>query len=68
MPSDVVLPFLKRESLERYGSYGVLYRLTVPGQHLRSYDDTVRLFLAASSKRCLSYTGCHCGKTHSANE
>ena len=44
MPSDAVLPFLKRESLERYGSYGVLYRLTVPGQHLQNYNDTVRKF------------------------
>ena len=43
VPGDAILPFLKRESLDgRYGSYGVLYRLTVPGQHLRDYDDTVR--------------------------
>ena len=60
VPEDAILPFLKRESLERYGSYGVLYRLTVPGQHLRDYNDTVRLVLAASSHRCLSYLGCHC--------
>ena len=60
VPGDVILPFLKRESLDRYGSYGVLYKLTVPGQHLRDYDDTVRRSLAASSKRCLSYLGCHC--------
>ena len=59
VPEDAILPFLKRESLERYGSYGVLYRLTVPGQHLRDYNDTVRLVLAASSHRCLSYLGCH---------
>ncbi len=44
MPSDAVLPFLKRESLERYGSYGVLYRLTVLGRHLQNYNDTVRYF------------------------
>lgn len=42
VPIDAVLPFLKRESLDRYGSCGVLYRLTIPGQHLRAYDDTVR--------------------------
>ena len=42
MPSDTVLPFLKRESLERYGSYGVLYRLTVPARHLVTNKDTVR--------------------------
>ena len=60
VPGDAILPFLKRESLERYGSYGVLYRLTVPGLHLRDYADTVRLFLTASSKRCLIYLGCHC--------
>ena len=60
VPGDAILPFLKRESLERYGSYGVLYRLTVLGQHLRGYKDTVRLFLAALSQRRLSYLGCHC--------
>ena len=42
VPRDAVLPFLKRESLDRYGSYGVLYRVTVPGNHLRGYHDTVR--------------------------
>lgn len=42
VPRDAVLPFLKRESLDRYGSYGVLYRVTIPGQHLRDDDDTVR--------------------------
>lgn len=42
IPRDAVLPFLKREGLDKYGSYGVLYRVTVPGQHLRDYDDTVR--------------------------
>lgn len=30
VPRDAVLPFLKRESLDKYGSYGVLYRVTVP--------------------------------------
>ncbi len=42
VPRDAVLPFLKRESLDRYGSYGVLYRVTLPAQHLRDYDDNVR--------------------------
>ena len=42
VPGDAILPFLKRENLERYGSYGVLYRLTVAGQHLRGYNNTVR--------------------------
>ena len=42
VPRDVVLSFLKRESLDRYGSYGVLYRVTVPSNHLRDYHDTVR--------------------------
>jgi hypothetical protein len=42
VPRDAVLPFLKRESLDRYGSYGVLYRVTIPGWHLRDYGDTVR--------------------------
>ena len=42
VPRDAVLPFLKRESLDKYGSYGVLYRVTVSSQHLRGYDDTVR--------------------------
>ena len=42
VPRDAVLPFLKRESLEKYGSYGVLYRVTISGLHLRDYDDTVR--------------------------
>ena len=43
VPKDAVMPFLKRESLDKYGSYGVLYRVTIPGQHLRDYDETVRL-------------------------
>ena len=52
VPGDAILPFLKRDPLHgRYGSSGVLYRLTVPGHHLRDYDDTVRSFMAASSKR-----------------
>ena len=42
VPRDAVLPFIKRESLDRYGSYGVLYRVTVSNHHLRNYDDTVR--------------------------
>ena len=42
VPRDAVLPFIKRESLDKYGSYGVLYRVTVSNQHLRGYDDTVR--------------------------
>ena len=42
VPRDAVLPFLKRESLDRYGSYGVLYRVTIPGQHIQGYGDTVR--------------------------
>ena len=42
VPRDSVLPFLERESLDRYGSFGVLYRVTVPGHHLRDYGDTVR--------------------------
>lgn len=42
VPRDAVLPFLERESLDRYGSYGVVYRVTIPGMHLRNYDDTVR--------------------------
>ena len=40
VPRDAVLPFIKREGLDRYGSYGVLYRVTVSNQHLRGYDDT----------------------------
>ena len=42
VPRDAVLPFIKREGLDRYGSYGVLYRVLVSNQHLRGYDDTVR--------------------------
>ena len=42
VPRDAVLPFTNRESLDKYGSYGVLYRVTVSNQHLRGYDDTVR--------------------------
>ena len=42
VPRDAVLPFIKRESLDRYGSYGVLYRVKVSSKHLRGYDDTVR--------------------------
>ena len=42
VPKDAILPFLKRESLDRYGSYGVLYRVRISGQHLQGWDDTVR--------------------------
>ena len=42
VPSDTILPFLKRESLDKYGSYGVVYKVTIPGLHLRDYDQTVR--------------------------
>ena len=52
VPRDAVLPFLKRESLQKYGSFGVLYRVTVHDGHLRGYDETVRNFVAASRKRC----------------
>ena len=52
VPRDAVLPFLKRESLQKYGSFGVLYRVTVPDKHLRGYDNTVRKAMAASCKRC----------------
>lgn len=60
VPRDAVLPFLKRESLDRYGSYGVLYRVTVSDKHLRKHDDTVRNLWAASRKRCLLYLDIHC--------
>ncbi len=52
LPRDAVLPFLKRESLQRYGSFGVLYQVTVSDKHLRGYDHTVRKLVAASHKRC----------------
>ena len=42
IPRDAVLPFIARESLDKYGSYGVLYRVTVSSQHLPGYNDTVR--------------------------
>ena len=41
LPRDVVLPFLERESLDRYGSYGVLYRVTISSQHLSGYNGNV---------------------------
>ena len=41
LPRDVVLPFLKRESLDKYGSYGVLYRVKISDQHFSSYDGNV---------------------------
>lgn len=59
-PRDAVLPFTKRESLDRYGSYGVLYRVTVPGHHISGYDDTVRKRLTALRRSCLSCIGYHC--------
>lgn len=56
VPSDAVLPFLKRESLGKYGSYGVLYRVTIAGQHLRDYPDTVRsTFLNFRGRICSSF-------------
>ena len=42
LPRDVVLPFLKRESLDRYGSYGVLYRVKISSQNLWGYNAYVR--------------------------
>ena len=60
VPRDAVLPFLKRESLDRYGSYGVLYRVTFPDKHLRGYDGTVRKFLTLSLKRFSSRLDVHC--------
>ncbi|KAL8746785.1 MAG: hypothetical protein Q9184_007696, partial [Pyrenodesmia sp. 2 TL-2023] len=30
VPKDAVLPFVKREDLDRFGSFGVLYRITIP--------------------------------------
>lgn len=60
VPRDAILPFLKRESLDRYGSYGVLYRVEIPGRHLRDFNDTVRKSESTSLERCLSYPGFHC--------
>ncbi|KAL2042456.1 hypothetical protein N7G274_004948 [Stereocaulon virgatum] len=52
VPRDAVLPFLKRGNLSRYGSYGVLYRVTVPGWHLHDYGDTA--FIAEKCIRPVS--------------
>ena len=41
VPIDAVLPFLERKPLEKFGSYGVLYRVALPGQHLRDYFHAV---------------------------
>lgn len=60
VPRDAILPFLKRESLDRYGSYGVLYRVEIPGRHFRDFNDTVRELESTSLKRCLSHLGFHC--------
>ena len=60
LPRDAALPFLKRESLDKYGSYGVLYRVTILGQHLKNYGDTVGSCSASSRKKCSSYLVLHC--------
>ena len=35
---DWVLPYLKRENLDRAGSYGVIYRVTIAPGHLKGYN------------------------------
>ena len=59
LPRDVVLPFLKRESLDRYGSYGVLYRVTITSQNLSGYDGHVSRLQVFPRNRCLFYPGLH---------
>ena len=38
IPIDWVLPYLKRENVNRAGSYGVIYQVTVAPGHLKGYD------------------------------
>lgn len=42
VPRDAVLPFLQRNPLNKYGSYGVLYRVEIAGRHLRDHEVKVR--------------------------
>ena len=42
LTEDAILPFLKRESLDRYGSFGVIYRVTIPAYHLQGFNHEVR--------------------------
>ena len=44
IPENAILPFYKRESLEKWGSGGMIYRVEIPGQHLRHQKETVRRF------------------------
>ncbi|KAL9128047.1 MAG: hypothetical protein Q9217_003186 [Psora testacea] len=39
VPREAVLPFLKRESLDKYGSYGVLYRAFIAEKRIRPMSD-----------------------------
>lgn len=41
---DAVLPFLKREQFE-YGSFGSIYRVTIPAHHLQGFNSEVRCFV-----------------------
>ena len=36
---DAVLPYLKKEDLDRYGSFGVVHRWTLQPGHLEGYDN-----------------------------
>ena len=44
IPQDAILPFLKREGLPEYGSFGVIYRVTIPAYHLQGFSHEVRYF------------------------
>lgn len=51
IPEDAVLPFLKRESLDRYGSFGVIYRVTIPAYHLQGFSHEVRYLVVVIACR-----------------
>ena len=54
IPRSTVLPFLKRENLDRAGSYGTVYRVTLVAGHLAGYQNVrvlphARIELAADA-------------------
>ncbi|MDI1488023.1 MAG: hypothetical protein OHK93_007297 [Ramalina farinacea] len=49
IPVDAVLPFLKRESLDKYGSFGVIYRVTIPAYHLQGFSHEGTLIILAQT-------------------
>jgi hypothetical protein len=51
LPRDATLPFFSQKSLHKHVSFGIIFQVHIPGQHLPKYpNDTVRCFVAALCK------------------